>query len=42
MEHVTPQQILASRANEFTICIRMLLDTGHSCGALRRFVEREI
>ena len=34
MEHVTPQQILASRVNEFTTCIRMLLDTGHSLPAL--------
>lgn len=34
MERATPQQILASRVNEFTICIRMLLDTGHSLPAL--------
>ena len=34
MKRPTPRQVLAARINEFTICIRMLLDTKHTLPAL--------
>ena len=34
MEHPTPTQAIVARFNDFTICIKMLLDAGHTLPAL--------
>lgn len=34
MEHPTPSQAIVARFNDFTICIKMLLDAGHTLPAL--------
>jgi hypothetical protein len=34
MEHPTPKQILSARVNEFTIAIKLLLDSAHTLPAL--------
>src|ERR1035437_952786 len=34
MEHPTPTQAIIARFNDFTICIKMLLDAGHTLPAL--------
>lgn len=34
MQHPTPNQAIIARFNDFTICIKMLLDAGHTLPAL--------
>jgi hypothetical protein len=34
MEHPTPKQAILARFNDFTICIQLLLDAGHTLPAL--------
>src|SRR2546427_307789 len=34
MGHATPRKVLSARINEFTLCVSLLLDAGHTLPAL--------